>query len=620
MRVMSLLLAAAPASAYVLRVGPTHHPRSAATGRASMPCMADFPKPNLEDTDNYRAAEALSRKFSSSAWKAEKKKVAIIGGGLSGLACAKYLSDAGHEPLVVEARDVLGGKVSAWQDEDGDWIETGLHIFFGAYPNMMNLFAELGIHDRLQWKVHKMIFAMQELPGEFTTFDFIPGIPAPFNFGLAILLNQKMLTFGEKLQTAPPLLPMLIEGQDFIDAQDELSVLDFMRKYGMPERINEEVFISMAKALDFIDPDKLSMTVVLTAMNRFLNEDNGLQMAFLDGNQPDRLCAPMKAHIEARGGEVRLNSPVKEIKTNEDGSVAGLLMRDGSTITADTYISAMPVDIMRRMTPMAWAKMPFFRQFDELEGIPVINLHMWFDRKLKAVDHLCFSRSPLLSVYADMSVTCKEYYDEEASMLELVFAPCSPLAGGNVNWIAKTDEEIIDATMGELARLFPTEIANDPRWPSTTSQGPNGQAKLRKFAVVKVPRSVYAAIPGRNKYRPSQETPISNFVLAGDWTSQKFLGSMEGAVLGGKLAAEVVTDRAMGNPTKGLKEVQPNVVTVAAAHEPKEPRGVKGDGAIAFGAGATLGKAGMDYLREVDAAQFGGEEAAPAEEPEPVAA
>jgi phytoene dehydrogenase-like protein len=62
----------------------------------------------------------------------EKKKVAIIGGGLSGLACAKYLSDAGHEPLVLEARDVLGGKVSAWQDEDGDWIETGLHIFFGA--------------------------------------------------------------------------------------------------------------------------------------------------------------------------------------------------------------------------------------------------------------------------------------------------------------------------------------------------------------------------------------------------------------------------------------------------------------------------------------------------------
>ena len=52
-----------------------------------------------------------------------------------------------------------------------------------------------------------------------------------------------MLTLQEKLQTAPPLLPMLVQGQDFIDAQDELSVTDFMRKYGMPERINSEVFM-----------------------------------------------------------------------------------------------------------------------------------------------------------------------------------------------------------------------------------------------------------------------------------------------------------------------------------------------------------------------------------------
>eukprot|EP00522_Entomoneis_paludosa_P002971 CAMPEP_0172471506 /NCGR_PEP_ID=MMETSP1065-20121228/67852_1 /TAXON_ID=265537 /ORGANISM="Amphiprora paludosa, Strain CCMP125" /LENGTH=611 /DNA_ID=CAMNT_0013229609 /DNA_START=66 /DNA_END=1901 /DNA_ORIENTATION=+ len=568
--------------------------------------MKDFPKPNLEDTDNYRTYEKLSQSFGSTlkAGEAQKKKVAIIGGGLSGLACAKYLTDAGHEPTVYEARDVLGGKVSAWQDADGDWIETGLHIFFGAYPNMMNLFAELGIHDRLQWKVHKMIFAMQELPGEFTTFDFIPGIPAPFNFGLAILMNQKMLTLGEKLQTAPPLLPMLIEGQDFIDRQDELSVLDFMRKYGMPDRINEEVFISMAKALDFIDPDKLSMTVVLTAMNRFLNEDNGLQMAFLDGNQPDRLCAPMKEHIEARGGTVLTSSPVKEIVTNPDGSIKHLAMRNGKKVVADEYVSAMPVDIVKRMIPKNWQNMPYFRQFDELEGIPVINLHMWFDRKLKAVDHLCFSRSPLLSVYADMSVTCKEYEDPNASMLELVFAPCSPLAGGNVNWISKTDEEIIDATMGELARLFPTEIAADPTWPATAAQGPGGQAKLRKFAVVKVPRSVYAAIPGRNKYRPSQTSPIPNLTMAGDWTSQKYLGSMEGAVFGGKLAAEVVAKKALGIDPEPIKEIQPDIVEKAASHVAKAPAGVKGDGAIAFGGGATLSKKDETLLKQVDPSQF----------------
>ena len=244
--------------------------------RCAAPAMKDFPKPaQLANTDPYREATALSQKLSSGAWKSDKKKVAIIGGGLSGLACAKYLSDAGHEPLVLEARDVLGGKVtaprrcilfyssllihapcfracsaqvSAWQDEDGDWIETGLHIFFGAYPNMMNLFAELGIEDRLQWKDHRMVFAMQDLPGEFTSFDFPPNVPAPFNMAAAILTNTKMLTLEEKVRMVPGLLPMLLEGQAFIDAQDELSVLDFMRKYGMPERINEEIFIAMGKA------------------------------------------------------------------------------------------------------------------------------------------------------------------------------------------------------------------------------------------------------------------------------------------------------------------------------------------------------------------------------------
>ena len=83
------------------------------------------------------------------------------------------------------------------------------------------------------------------------------------------------------------------------------------------------------------NPTPNSPPQVLTAMNRFLNEDNGLQMAFLDGNQPDRLCAPMAEHIMARGGEVRLNAPVAEMLTNEDGTCAGYLMRDGTTVVAD---------------------------------------------------------------------------------------------------------------------------------------------------------------------------------------------------------------------------------------------------------------------------------------------
>jgi len=61
---------------------------------------------------------------------------------------------------------------------------------------------------------------------------------------------------------------MLLEGQDFIDRCDELTVGEFMQKYNMPDSVRKEIFIAMSKALDFIDPEKLSMSVILTAMNR----------------------------------------------------------------------------------------------------------------------------------------------------------------------------------------------------------------------------------------------------------------------------------------------------------------------------------------------------------------
>lgn len=64
----------------------------------------------------------------------------------------------------------------------------------------------------------------------------------------------------------------------------------------------------------------------------------------------------------------------------------------------------------------------------------------------------------------------QEYYDPNKSMLELVFAPAE-------EWISRSDEDIIEATMSELAKLFPDEISAD-----------QGKAKIVKYHVVKTPR------------------------------------------------------------------------------------------------------------------------------------
>ncbi len=456
-------------------------------------------------------------------------RVAIAGGGLAGLACAKYLVDAGHQPVVYESREVLGGLVAAWKDEDGDWIETGLHNFFGAYPNMLQLMGELDILNRLQWKRHALIFNQPDKPGVLSWFD-VPDLPAPFNIITSILRNNDMLTWNQKIRFAIGLIPAIVRGDKYVEAMDQYTFEEWLKLQGIGEDISTDVFIAVCKSLKFIDPDVISATIPLRALNKFLQQKEGSRIAYLDGAPPDRLCQPMVDYITAGGGAVHTSAPLKEIVTRPDGTVEKLVLRglNGAAdqdVIADAYVSAMPVDVMKVLMPDAWRDIEYFQKLDELEGVPVINVQIWFDRKLTHIDHTLFSRSPLLSVYSDMSNSCKAYEDPDKSMLELVVAPAEA-------WIDQSDAAIVEATLKELEKLFPEHLPTP--------------AKVLKTHVVKTPRSIYKAIPGREAFRPTQTSPIANFFLSGSYTAQPFFGSMEGAVLSGKLAAQAI---ATANPT-----------------------------------------------------------------------
>jgi len=500
------------------------------SGVKSRVVLNAIPRPNLEKTSApFNEAERNVQEIKQKPRPSEPKRVLVIGGGLAGLSTAKHLVDAGHIPIVLEARSLLGGKVAAWRDEDGDVTETGLHVFFGAYPNAMTIFKELDIEDRLQWKDHAMIFAK---PGskkrEFSTFDF-PPLPAPLNAGVAILSNTDLLTWPEKIKLGIGLIPAYLFGQSYVEEQEGVTVKEWMRARGVPDRVTDEVFIAMSKALNFIDPDTLSMQCVLIALNRFLQETDGSKIALLDGSATERLCEPMREYIESKGGIVRTNVPVQQIITHGEGkdkdSIAGLLLRGNEVVSADYYVSAMPVDAMKKLTPDTWRNKEYFSKMMGLKGVPVINIHIWFDRKLSTIDNLIFSRSKLLSVYADMSVACDGYANaNKNSMLEMVFAPAK-------GWIGKPDEEILQATMKELEILFPEEIRAD-----------GSMARVEKFTLVKTATSVYETLPGCEAMRPTQISPIPNFIMAGDFSKQKYLASMEGAILIGQLAAKAVQD------------------------------------------------------------------------------
>ena len=89
----------------------------------------------------------------------------------------------------------------------------------------------------------------------------------------------------------------------------------------------------------------------------------------------------------------------------------------------------------------------------------------------------------------------------------------------------------------QLGKLFPSSKKLDCTWSSVTKLG----------------QSLYREKPGQDKYRPTQATPVSNFFLAGSYTYQDYLDSMEGATRSGLMVADEIIERADG--PGGLKDM-----------------------------------------------------------------
>ena len=61
--------------------------------------------------------------------------------------------------------------------------------------------------------------------------------------------------------------------------------------------------------------------------------------------------------------------------------------------------------------------------------------------------------------------------------------------------------------------------------------------------MVQIPQSLYREAPGMEPFRPNQKTSISNFFMAGSYTKQDYIDSMEGATMSGLLAAAAILEK-----------------------------------------------------------------------------
>jgi 15-cis-phytoene desaturase len=447
--------------------------------------------------------------------------VLILGGGLAGLTAAKRLVDKGFAVQLVEKRDLFGGKVSAWKDKDGDWVETGLHCFFGAYKEIYDLMKELGTYDAILWKEHALTYTLSK--GERFTFKTW-NLPSPLHLTPALFRNG-YFSIPEMLTFAKVLGPILFGGDKYNEAQDGMTYAEWHQKRGLSDRMIKKMFLPMALALKFLPPAELSANIVLAVTGEFLRRPDASKMGFLKGSPQEYLTGPLCDYVKQRGAKLYSESQALEL-IYDGKEIAGVKMANGETLTADYYVTALPVHNLKTVMPENLkASNSFFSNIDAFEGVPVVTVQVWYDKKITEVDNILFSPDGVIPFYADVAKTTPEYATMSGvshagkTRFELGVAPAK-------NIINLSDEEILAKVDESVKDIFPESAKG---------------AKILKHTIVRVPQSVYAPYPGLEKNRPTQKTPVKNLFMAGGYTKNRFYDSMEGAVsTGNKAAAELM--------------------------------------------------------------------------------
>ena len=460
-------------------------------------------------------------------------RVAIAGAGLAGMATAVELADAGHQVEIFESRPFVGGKVGSWVDRDGNHVEMGLHVFFGCYYQLFELMKKVEAFKNLRLKEHTHNFINKGGKTGSLDFRFLTG--APFN-GLKAFFATSQLSVQDKLQNAmalgtSPIVRGLIDfdgAMKTIRDLDRVSFGDWFRRQGGSDGSIKRMWNPIAYALGFIDADNISARCMLTIFQLFAAKTEASVLRMLNGSPYEYLHKPIVEYLEARGTKIHTRRKVREIKFSEDDGetrVNGIVVANGDTeetITADAYVFACDVPGIQRILPEAWRKWPEFDNIYKLDAVPVATVQLRFDGWVTelheknqrqqldhaaGIDNLLYTPDADFSCFADLALTSPEdYYRQgEGSLLQLVLTPGDP-------FIKENNEAIAHHVLKQVHELFPSSQELNMTW----------------YSVVKLAQSLYREAPGMDPYRPNQQTPVPNFFLAGSYTQQDYIDSMEG--------------------------------------------------------------------------------------------
>ena len=471
--------------------------------------------------------------------------VIVIGGGLAGLSASVALAQSGVKVTLLESRPRLGGRASSFEDTvTGELIDNCQHVAMGCCTNFRHFCRVTGLEGSFR-RERELYFvapptSVANARPRVCRFSAM-SLPAPLHLAAAFA-RLSYLSWNEKLALARGLKALARESSA---AVLQTSFADWLIDQRQPPRVVDRFWwVVLVSALSE-SLDRVSVAAARKVfVDGFLANRHGWEV-WLPTVPLDELYSGQLTHwLTSHGVEVRLKSGVERLFM-QDRQMTAVELRNGERLSAQQFVLAVPQHRVGSLLPDEWRSQTPFDRVDQLQTAPIASVHLWFDRAITDLPHAVlvgrlgqwlFNRGQGSGVRGQEIEVRGQQSNSQPSTLNSQLCYYQVVISNARDVAERPQAEVIADVVAELKLI----------WPEAAT------AELRHSRMIVEHKAVFSPLPGSDKLRPTQQSPIANLQLAGDWTQTGWPATMEGAVRSGFLAAENIT-QALGLQVRCLQ-------------------------------------------------------------------
>ncbi len=424
--------------------------------------------------------------------------IAVVGGGMAGLAAATKLTQQGHSVILFEAAPNLGGRARGI-DYKGLRLDNGQHILLGAYYETLKLLKLTSVTESEVLTRLPLCLQVKNL-ADNTNFllKASPNLPAPLHI-LYGLITAKGVSLNEKRSAIRFMVWMRL---NHFKLKQDLSLSSLLTMHSQSHGFIQFLWEPLCLAALNTPLNQASAQVFLNVLrDSFAKKKQDADMLLCKTDLSALISEPVACYLRKKGAELKKNTVVESITATNDGYY--LQTKAQQYQFKHVILACGP----HQLKSFAYTLPKLSASIEHFTYQPITTIYLQY-----AEDTVL--PKPMIGIVNSVSqwVFDRGQICGQKGLIAVVISAHRPFK--------QTQTSLIEQVSDELKQLFPqlTQVL----W----------------HKVITEKRASFSCDVGLT--RPDNKTPYPNLLIAGDYTVGDYPATIEGAIRSGMHAASLI--------------------------------------------------------------------------------